>query len=130
MTMTLGTKLTRLRNNKGYTQQEIADKLQISQPAYSKWESDAVRPDLENLFKISNIYGIDLKELVDDAGHIISNNTFDSYSSNAIGTVYNATFNVHSAELIESVMSNQKDITQLLNNQNQLIEALIQKLKS
>ncbi|WP_083997370.1 helix-turn-helix domain-containing protein [Chryseobacterium angstadtii] len=36
MTMTLGAKLTRLRNNKGYTQQEVADRLQISQPAYSK----------------------------------------------------------------------------------------------
>ncbi|KFF18843.1 helix-turn-helix domain-containing protein [Chryseobacterium sp. JM1] len=124
MTMTLGTKLTRLRNNKGYTQQEVADRLQISQPAYSKWESDAVRPDLESLLKISNIYEIDLKELVDDAGHIISNNTFDSYSSNAIGTVYNATFNVNSPDLIKMLIDNQKEMAKLIEIQGRLMDKI------
>lgn len=122
--MTLGTKLTRLRNNKGYTQQEVADRLQISQPAYSKWESDAVRPDLESLLKISNIYEIDLKELVDDAGHIISNNTFDSYSSNAIGTVYNATFNVNSPDLIKMLIDNQKEMAKLIEIQGRLMDKI------
>ena len=35
--ITLRTKLARLRTDKGLTQQEVADSLNVSQPAYHKW---------------------------------------------------------------------------------------------
>lgn len=36
--MALGKKLIELRNNRGLSQMQIADKLDVSQSAYNKWE--------------------------------------------------------------------------------------------
>ncbi|EJL73318.1 helix-turn-helix domain-containing protein [Chryseobacterium populi] len=127
---TLGTKLARLRSKKGYSQQEVADKLGISQPAYHKYESDEVKPGLENLFKIAEIYDVEIGELMDDVQNIISHNTIDSYIANAAGNVINPVFNMHSEELLECVMKSQQDLTELMTSQNKLIELLINKLKS
>lgn len=56
----LGTKLTGLRKKEEYTQQEVADLLNISQPAYHKWETDLAKLAIDNLLKISEFYEIDL----------------------------------------------------------------------
>ena len=36
-----------LRNIHGYSQEEIAEKINISRQAYAKWESGATVPDIE-----------------------------------------------------------------------------------
>lgn len=44
--MKLGTKLTALRRAKGLTQEQLAEKLGVSAPAVSKWETDTSYPDI------------------------------------------------------------------------------------
>lgn len=46
MEMKLGARLARLRKNKGLTQEQLAEKLGISAPAISKWETDNSYPDI------------------------------------------------------------------------------------
>ncbi len=124
--VTLGTKLTRLRKKKGYTQQEVADLLGISQPAYHKWETDLAKPAIENLIKISEVYEIDLNELLEEAPtfHITNNEC----SIQNIGNP-NSNFYSESPELIKGLLKNQDTITDLLSIQNRLIETLISKIK-
>ncbi|SMC60987.1 helix-turn-helix domain-containing protein [Chryseobacterium sp. YR221] len=124
--LTLGTKLTRLRKKKGYSQQEVADLLDISQPAYHKWETDITHPDLENLLKVSKIFDVDLSYLTEEGSNLISNNQFEG--SNIVAN-HQHVINMHSPELIDRVLKNQEQITEILNSQNKLIEALIGKIR-
>lgn len=56
--------LVMLRNVNGYSQEEIAEKINISRQAYAKWESGATIPDIEKCIRISEIYGVSLDSLV------------------------------------------------------------------
>lgn len=61
----LGKKLKQLRNSEGLTQQQLAEKLQISRVNYTRYETDTVRPDYETLIKLADFYDISLDELFD-----------------------------------------------------------------
>ena len=61
----LGKKLKQLRNSEGLTQQQLAEKLQISRVNYTRYETDAVRPDYETLIRLADFYDITLDELFD-----------------------------------------------------------------
>lgn len=134
ITMSLGVKLRNLRHSKNLSQAEIADRLRVSQPAYHLWETDQAKPTTENLLKISEIYNIDLYNLLDAQDqNIINNSTFQDNSS--VQQQYYPTINnMAPPELLESVIKNQEQITlqqhqitQLIESQNKLIESLLKK---
>lgn len=62
--MTLGDKLSRLRKENNYTQEQLADILGVSRQAISKWESDASYPETEKLIQLSDIYHCSLDYLL------------------------------------------------------------------
>ena len=64
MTIELANRLAELRKSKGLSQEELADKLQVSRQAVSKWERGEASPDTDNLIELAKIYGISLDELV------------------------------------------------------------------
>lgn len=121
--MTLGTKLNKLRTGRNLTQVQIAEKLHISQNAYNKWESDKTKPAMENLMKIADFYETDVYDLLDEKS-IVQNNTDRSFGYIDSTVTINNTI---SEELIESILKNQKDITNLVEAQNKLIESLLKK---
>ena len=47
-----------LRNIHGFSQEEIAEKINISRQAYAKWESGATVPDIEKCSLLAQTYGI------------------------------------------------------------------------
>ena len=61
----IGKKLKELRVTEGLTQQQLADKLEIGRVNYTRYETDAVRPDYETLLMIVDFYNISLDELFD-----------------------------------------------------------------
>ena len=62
--MTLGEKLSKLRKENNYTQEQLADILGISRQAISKWETEKGIPDVVNLIAISDEFGLSLDELI------------------------------------------------------------------
>lgn len=56
------------------TQEYLAEKMNITRQAVSKWESNASLPNMENLIELSNIFGITLSELTDTRGEPNSDN--------------------------------------------------------
>ncbi|WP_319021419.1 helix-turn-helix domain-containing protein [Carnobacterium mobile] len=62
--MALAERLKESRINKGFTQGDVADHLQISRQSISKWENGNSYPDLDNLVKLSNYYEISIDELL------------------------------------------------------------------
>lgn len=62
--MTLGQRLKAYREKEGLTQEQLAEYLNVSRQAVTKWEHDAGMPDIENLVAISRRMGVTLDELV------------------------------------------------------------------
>lgn len=54
--MTTGEKLQKLRKDHNYTQEELADIMNVSRQSISKWESDAAFPETEKLLALSKLY--------------------------------------------------------------------------
>lgn len=65
MSPTIGKKIQLLRKNEGISQQELADKLNVSRQTIGKWESDLSLPDIESLVKISHLFDVSINELLD-----------------------------------------------------------------
>lgn len=62
--MTLGERLTALRNQHGLSQSELAEKLNVSRQSVSKWETDTSIPELDKLIQLSEQFDITLDALV------------------------------------------------------------------
>lgn len=62
--MKFNEKLFELRRQKGYSQEELADKLNVARQTISKWESGTTTPDFDNLIKLSKIFDISIDEFV------------------------------------------------------------------
>lgn len=59
-------KLIKLRKSKGLSQEELAEMLDVSRQAISRWELESTLPDVPNLIKISEIFGVSTDYLVHD----------------------------------------------------------------
>lgn len=59
----IGKKLKELRLSEKLTQQQLADRLKISRVNYTRYETDAVRPDYETLIAIADFYNISIDEI-------------------------------------------------------------------
>lgn len=56
--------LVMLRNIRGFSQEEIAEKIGISRQAYAKWESGATIPDIEKCSRLADVYGTTIDRLI------------------------------------------------------------------
>ena len=64
--MNFSDKLQKIRKENNITQEQLADKLNVSRQAVSKWESGTAYPDTEKLIQISKIFNVSLDELIND----------------------------------------------------------------
>ncbi|MBE6053892.1 MAG: helix-turn-helix transcriptional regulator [Clostridium sartagoforme] len=56
--------LRKLRKENNLSQEKLAEKLNISRQAISKWESGKAYPDIDNLILLRDIFNVSLDELV------------------------------------------------------------------
>lgn len=62
----LPTKLVSLRKQKGLTQMELAEKLNVSRQAISRWEVGAAVPSTDNLKFLGDLYDVPVDYLLND----------------------------------------------------------------
>ena len=65
--MTTGEKLSRLRKENNFTQEQLSELLGVSRQAISKWESDAAYPETEKLVRLSKLYDCSVDYLLNDS---------------------------------------------------------------
>ncbi|MDO4332203.1 MAG: helix-turn-helix transcriptional regulator [Eubacteriales bacterium] len=53
----VGKKIRKLREEAGLSQEALAEKMEVTRQAVSKWENDLSVPDMENLLKLSAFLG-------------------------------------------------------------------------
>ena len=64
--MALGDNIRRLREERGMTQQQMADKLYVSRQTVCRWENGSRCPDLITAKKIATEFGVSLDALISD----------------------------------------------------------------
>lgn len=94
--MTLGQKLKTLLKDNGMTQEDLAEKLEVSRQAVGKWVNDKGIPEVGKIVQISNLFGVStdylLKEdcvergiteekAIADSGYYVSQEMLDGYLS-------------------------------------------------
>lgn len=60
----IGVNLKALRKAKGYSQEEVAERINVSRQSVAKWENDESIPDVIKCSELANIYEVSLDELV------------------------------------------------------------------
>ena len=63
-----GNRLYDLRRRAGLTQAALAEKLDVTNKAVSKWENGKAKPTTNMLRKLSALYGISVEQLLEDRG--------------------------------------------------------------
>ena len=64
----LADKITQLRKKNGWSQEELANRMEISRQAVSKWESNQATPDIEKIIQLSSLFGVTIDSLLKEDG--------------------------------------------------------------
>lgn len=71
----LGENLYKFRKEKGLSQEELADKANVSRQSIHLWESGKIFPDMENILKLSYILNVQPENLVNGLDNVFPNNS-------------------------------------------------------
>lgn len=78
--MLFGDKLLQLRREKGFSQEQLADLLNVSRQSVSKWEAGSSLPELEKIISISDLFGVSVD-------YLVRNNTVEREQVKTVVTV-------------------------------------------
>lgn len=65
--MNFGENLKKLRKSKKLSQEELAEKMQVSRQSVSKWETGAAYPEMNNILELCKIFNCHINDLVNDS---------------------------------------------------------------
>ena len=59
--MSIGQRISKLRKEKGFSQEYVAERLDVSRQAVSKWETDNSAPDTYNLIALAELFDVSVE---------------------------------------------------------------------
>ena len=62
--MEIGEQIQKYRAERGYSQDELAEKIFVTRQTVSNWENQHTYPDLHSLLLLSDVFGTSLDQLV------------------------------------------------------------------
>ena len=110
--MIFADKLILLRKKAGWSQEELAEQMNVTRQSVSKWEGAQSVPDLDKMIRLSELFGVStdylLKDEIEQAEHINSSNDIPSLKRVSMEEA-----NAFLSEKIRSV----KEVITTLNNE-------------
>ena len=125
--MLFSEKLKKLRKDNNLTQEELADKINVSRQAITKWESGDGIPDIDNLKQISILFNVTIDELVKEDRDISINNIKNYSYTTEFEIDHNKHFDINITKINElNIISSSEDIVrvELFSNEEENIEGL------
>lgn len=86
--MKFGEKLYRLRKKHDFSQEVLAEKLNTSRQAISKWENDQGFPETEKLIMLGNIFNVSIDYLLTESTDEVTENEDGYYVSKELAEAY------------------------------------------
>ncbi len=62
----IGSKIYKLRIEKGVSQEELAEALAVARPTISRWENETVTPSMENIQKLCSFFNVGINRFLDE----------------------------------------------------------------
>jgi transcriptional regulator with XRE-family HTH domain len=122
----IGNKLRKLRMDKGYSQEYLAEVLNISQKTYSNMEIDKSSISVDTLKKIAAEYNVDLMEILSDERVIVQHNNSHDNSTFQGGIIINHL----SDELLTQLKERIEDLKVIVAEKDKRIESLEKRLNN
>ena len=123
--MLFNEKLKMLRKKKNLTQEELAEKLNVSRQAITKWESSDGTPDIENLKQISILFNTTIDELIKE-DKVVASEIKEQYSYvEELEIDHIKHFDIHICKIYElNIMPNSEEKVkiELLSNEQENLE--------
>ncbi|MGP1571972.1 MAG: helix-turn-helix domain-containing protein [Moraxella sp.] len=122
-------KIRVLRTGQKLSQEQMAEKLEISSQAYSKIESGKTKLSLERIEQIAHILNVDITELIsshDSEVFLLVN----EYGTNHGKTIYQNHELAKEIEKLQLIISHKDEIINHLKKENQSLYDMISLLKS
>ena len=95
--MTFGENLQFLRKRGGLTQEDLAEKMEVSRQSVSKWESNAAYPEMDAILRLCDLFAVDMDTLLrgdvslrfteDTAGYDRHMNAFSKAIAGGVGLI-------------------------------------------
>ena len=123
--MLFNEKLKMLRKESKLTQEELAEKLNVSRQAITKWESGDGTPDIENLKQISLLFNTTIDELVKEDKNVTVETKKQYYYVQELEIDHTKHFDIHISKTYElNIMPNdeEKVKVELLSNEEDNLE--------
>lgn len=93
-------KLKELRNLKGLSQRDLAKKLNLTSTTIGKYENGQCDPNIENLIKMSKIFGVSVDTLVGNDAELLDLTALDEKRKYAVKKIVYALDDLSVAQLI------------------------------
>ena len=128
--MTFGEKLRDSRKKAGLSQEELAEKLNVSRQAITKWETDNGIPDISNLMSISNLFSISVDDFISEekTAQVVKSRLYESITEYDIDGKKNFDIKLGGARQISISGSNDEKIKLILSSDS--LENLKQDFKT
>ena len=84
--MTIGSRINELRKKNNFSQEYVAEQLEVSRQAVSKWERDLSAPDTENLIKLADLLGSSVEYIA--SGKMQDHSEKNSFCEKKLTKVY------------------------------------------
>ncbi len=65
--MEIGSKIAKVRKEMNLTQEQLAERMQVTRQTVSRWESQTVYPEMEKIVSLAEILGVSCDYLLNDA---------------------------------------------------------------
>lgn len=79
----IGVFLRALRTEKGLTQEQLAEKMGVTNRSVSRWETGTSLPDISLLVELAEFYGVELRELLNGERGSVSDKAVAAYTEQA-----------------------------------------------
>ena len=126
----IGSKIKRIREMRGITQEEIAEDLNLTAQAYGRMERGETSISAERLGKIAEKLGVNTDEIMryDENKYVISGNS-NNGEANENGVQFN--LNIYESDIaveaLKETINNQHEQIKFLQNQVEKLTALLLK---
>lgn len=64
--MTMGEKILNMRKARGWSQEELAERIGVTRQAVSRWEAGAAKPDADKIIAVCDLFGVSADYLLRD----------------------------------------------------------------
>lgn len=99
--MTIGEKISRLRKENNYTQEQLAERMGVSRQSVSKWESNIAYPETEKLIQLSEFFDCTLDYLLkEDELEPRTKNQGNDFWQETVGKIINFDFDKKSKRTV------------------------------